>query len=68
MIDPDHSIELKLARAKGCGAGARVEPHEVETILEWKRKADAKGYRGDANSLTSSLAISQGLDRAYGSE
>jgi Holliday junction resolvase len=42
MLDPDHSIEIKLARARGNGAGVRVEPHEVETLLDWKRKADAK--------------------------
>jgi Holliday junction resolvase len=41
-LDPDHTIEIKLARARGNGAGVRVEPHEVEKILEWKRKADAK--------------------------
>lgn len=68
MLDPEHSIEIKLARASGNGSGVRVEPHEVQTILEWKRKADGKGYRGDANSVTTSLAISQGLDRRFASE
>jgi Holliday junction resolvase len=43
MLDPEHTIEIKLARARGNGAGLRVEPHEVEKILEWKRKADAQG-------------------------
>jgi hypothetical protein len=43
MLDPEHSIEIKLARALGNSAGVKVEPHEVQTILDWKRKADAQG-------------------------
>ena len=56
----EHNLDQRLARARGNGSGLRIEPHEVETIIEWKRKAEK--IWGDANSLTSSLAISQGLD------
>jgi hypothetical protein len=59
MLDPEHTIEIKLARASGNGSGVRVEPHEVPTLLKWKRKYDADQQRAPLHSARSAIERSE---------
>jgi glutamate synthase domain-containing protein 2 len=57
MLDREHTLEIKLARAHGNGAGLRLEPEDVVALVQRLRE---RKPRVDAASPRDMAAIAFG--------